>query len=84
MAQHRGADLVIIDDVWGSNLAKARGLTVMSTARLSLEMVIVGGLTEDQVHSLIAQQTAGRTFGLLGEPRVNVLALNLALDNLGK
>ena len=48
MAQHRGADLVIIDDVWGSNLAKARGLTVMSTARLSLEMVIVGGLTEDQ------------------------------------
>ena len=42
------------------------------------------GLTEDQVHSLVAQQTAGRTFGLLGEPRVNVLALNLALDNLGK
>jgi K+-transporting ATPase ATPase C chain len=42
------------------------------------------GLTEDQVHALIAQQTAGRTFGLLGEPRVNVLQLNLALDKLGK
>jgi K+-transporting ATPase ATPase C chain len=42
------------------------------------------GLTEDQVRSLIAQQTAGRTFGLLGEPRVNVLDLNLALDKMGK
>ena len=42
------------------------------------------GLREDQVLSLITQQTAGRTFGLLGEPRVNVLALNLALDNIGK
>jgi K+-transporting ATPase ATPase C chain len=42
------------------------------------------GLTEDQVRALIAQQTAGRTFGLLGEPRVNVLDLNLALDKLGK
>ena len=48
MAQHRGADLVIIDDVWGSNLAKARGLAVMSTARLSLEMVVAGGLSESQ------------------------------------
>ena len=42
------------------------------------------GLREDQVLSLVTQQTAGRTFGLLGEPRVNVLALNLALDNIGK
>jgi K+-transporting ATPase ATPase C chain len=42
------------------------------------------GLTEDQVRALIAQQTAGRTFGILGEPRVNVLDLNLALDNMGK
>ena len=38
------------------------------------------GLTETQVHALIEQETTGRTLGLLGEPRVNVLALNLALD----
>ncbi|MGA8731335.1 MAG: potassium-transporting ATPase subunit KdpC [Terracidiphilus sp.] len=42
------------------------------------------GLTEDRVRQLIEQHTAGRTFGLLGEPRVNVLELNLDLDNLSK
>ena len=40
------------------------------------------GLTADQVSTLIAQNTAGRQWGVLGEPRVNVLKLNLALDAL--
>jgi K+-transporting ATPase ATPase C chain len=42
------------------------------------------GLTETQGHALIEQETTGRTLGLLGEPRVNVLELNLALDKMGK
>jgi len=41
-------------------------------------------LSEESLHKLIAQQITGRQFGLLGEPRVNVLALNLALDKLAK
>ena len=38
------------------------------------------GLSQEQVRSLIAQHITGRQFGLLGEPRVNVLMLNLDLD----
>jgi potassium-transporting ATPase KdpC subunit len=38
------------------------------------------GLSETAVRQLVARHTEGRTFGLLGEARVNVLQLNLALD----
>jgi len=40
------------------------------------------GLSREQVGGLIAQNTSGRQLGVLGEPRVNVLKLNLALDQL--
>jgi K+-transporting ATPase ATPase C chain len=39
-------------------------------------------LPEDRIRQLVADHTEGRLFGLLGEPRVNVLLLNLALDQL--
>ncbi len=42
------------------------------------------GLPEDRLRALVAGQVRGRTLGLLGEPRVNVLALNLALDDLAR
>jgi K+-transporting ATPase ATPase C chain len=38
------------------------------------------GLSEEAIRHVVAQHTDGRTLGMLGEPRVNVLEVNLALD----
>jgi len=40
------------------------------------------GMTEDQVRKLVRQNTADRDFGIWGEPRINVMTLNFALDQL--
>ena len=50
----------------------------LQTARV----VKARGLSEDKVRELIRHNTDGRDFGFLGEPGVNVLTLNLALDQL--
>ncbi len=48
----------------------------------SARVAAARGLPETQVRDLIAAHTLGRDLGVLGEPRVNVLALNKALDAL--
>jgi potassium-transporting ATPase KdpC subunit len=42
------------------------------------------GVAADKVRELVAANTKGRQFGILGEPRVNVLELNLALDQASR
>ena len=42
----------------------------------------VRGMSEQAVHDLVNQYTSGRQLGILGEPTVNVLLLNLALDGI--
>ena len=43
----------------------------------------IRGLSEESVRQFVAKHTEGRTLGLLGEPRVNVVELNLDLDAVG-
>jgi K+-transporting ATPase ATPase C chain len=51
-----------------------------NAARQVPRIAAARSLPEARVAELVARQTEGRQFGMLGEPRVNVLRLNLALD----
>jgi K+-transporting ATPase ATPase C chain len=59
----------------------------ISVANANLQISRVArerGLSEDKVRTLVEENTSGRDLGLFGEPRVNVMTLNFALDGLGK
>ena len=88
VAQYRAdnglaADLAVPVDAVTASASGLDPHISMANALLQLPRVArARGLSPDQVQPLLAQKTEQRTLGLLGEPRVNVLQLNLALDAL--
>ena len=75
---------VPVDLVTASGSGLDPHLSVAGAQFQAARIARVRGLPLEQVQQLIAAHAEGRLMGLLGEPRVNVLTLNLALDDLPK
>jgi K+-transporting ATPase ATPase C chain len=74
---------VPIDAVTASASGVDPHISVANARLQALRVSVERGLSIDEVHALIDDHTDGRSLGFLGEPGVNVLELNLALDQLG-
>ena len=70
-----------VDLVTASGSGLDPHISVAAAAYQAARVARVRGLPIDQVAALVAAHTQGRTLAVLGEPRVNVLELNLALDH---
>jgi K+-transporting ATPase ATPase C chain len=73
---------VPVDAVTGSGSSLDPHISIANARLQAQRVAVVRDLDLDVVFALIDEHTDGRAFGFLGEPGVNVLELNLALDEL--
>ncbi|HTX70185.1 MAG TPA: potassium-transporting ATPase subunit KdpC [Thermoleophilia bacterium] len=74
------AGAVPVDMVTTSASGLDPDITVANARAQAARVAAARGMSEQQVLQFVERSTTGRTFGFLGEPRVNVLELNMALD----
>ena len=86
VSDYRKANNLTTDQLVPADAVEASGSGLdphisLKNAALQLPRVAKArGMSEDDLKSLVAKDTAGRDFGILGEPGVNIVKLTLALD----